>query len=150
MTEAEQKLWYLLRRKQIQGLQFYRQKPLLNYIVDFYCPKAKLVIELDGGQHFEEYALKQDQIRTEALSALGLTVIRFDNRQVLLETNAVLEQIVQTIQKEIPPSPPLIKGGSQSPEGAMTAHSLKLREQDNPPLEKGGQGGFATKENKND
>ena len=49
-TDAEQALWYRIRRKQIQGVQFYRQKPLLAFIVDFYCPAAKLVIELDGGQ----------------------------------------------------------------------------------------------------
>ena len=106
MTEAEQKLWFMLRRKQIQGLQFYRQKPLLQYIVDFYCPKAKLVIELDGGQHYEETNQKQDQARTNALNALGLTVIRFNNRQVLIETNAVLEVINQQIYSGNPPQPP--------------------------------------------
>ena len=52
MTDAEQLLWSRLRRKQILGLQFYRQKPLLNYIVDFYCPAVNLVIECDGGQHY--------------------------------------------------------------------------------------------------
>ncbi len=53
MTEAEQHLWYRLRNKQICGVQFYRQKPLRSFIVDFYSPKAKLVIELDGAQHLE-------------------------------------------------------------------------------------------------
>ena len=52
MTDAEQLLWQRLRRKQILGLQFYRQKPILNFIVDFYCPSVSLVIECDGGQHF--------------------------------------------------------------------------------------------------
>ena len=52
MTDAEQLLWQRLRRKQILGLQFYRQKPILNFIVDFYCPAASLVIECDGGQHY--------------------------------------------------------------------------------------------------
>lgn len=51
-TEAEKRVWYRVRNDQL-GLRFYRQKPLLNYIVDFYCPKAKLVIELDGSQHYE-------------------------------------------------------------------------------------------------
>ena len=54
MTDAEQWLWQRLRRKQILGLQFYRQKPILNFIVDFYCSAAKLVIECDGGQHYTE------------------------------------------------------------------------------------------------
>ncbi len=150
MTEAEQKLWYLVRRKQIHGLQFYRQKPLLTYIVDFYCPQAKLVIEVDGGQHYEQTNQKQDQARTNALNALGLTVLRFDNRQVLLETKAVLEKIVQIIQKQIPPSPPLIKGGNTNAAAKTTAaQSFKPSTQNEPPLEKGGQGGFPTEEQNN-
>ena len=54
MTDAEILLWHKLRRKQLFGLQFFRQKPLGNYIVDFYCPSARLVIEIDGGQHYTE------------------------------------------------------------------------------------------------
>jgi len=99
MTEAEQLLWYRIRRKQIQGVQFYRQKPLLEFIVDFYSPSAKLVIELDGSQHFEEEHRDKDQARDAALARLGLYVLRFDNRQVLLETDAVLE-VVNMIVKE--------------------------------------------------
>lgn len=61
MTDAEQVLWYRIRRKQIQNVQFYRQKPLLSFIVDFYCPAAKLIVELDGGQHFETVLLTSDE-----------------------------------------------------------------------------------------
>lgn len=93
MTDAEQWLWQRLRRKQILGLQFYRQKPILNFIVDFYCSAAKLVIECDGGQHYTEDGLKVDQIRDQALSELGLVVLRFSNRQILIETDAVVDQI---------------------------------------------------------
>ncbi|ENV72191.1 hypothetical protein F946_01655 [Acinetobacter johnsonii ANC 3681] len=93
MTDAEQMLWQRLRRKQILGLQFYRQKPVLNYIVDFYCPSANLVIECDGGQHYTEDGRLADQIRDQALSELGLVVLRFSNRQILTETDAVVEQI---------------------------------------------------------
>ena len=93
MTDAEQWLWQRLRRKQILGLQFYRQKPILNFIVDFYCSAAKLVIECDGGQHYTEDGLKADQIRDQALSELGLVVLRFSNRQILIETDAVVDQI---------------------------------------------------------
>lgn len=99
MTDAEQLLWYRIRRKQIQGVQFYRQKPLLDFIVDFYSPSAKLVIELDGCQHFEEEHQVKDQTRDVALARLGLHVLRFDNRQVLLETDAVLE-VINMIVKE--------------------------------------------------
>jgi len=101
MTDAEQALWYRVRRKQIQGVQFYRQKPLLTFVVDFYCPAAKLVIELDGGQHFEEQHQAKDQSRDTALSGLGLHVLRFDNRQVLLETDAVLAVIDEIVRERV-------------------------------------------------
>lgn len=101
MTDAEQLLWYHIRRKQIQGVQFYRQKPLLEFIVDFYCPAAKLVIELDGSQHFEEEHQAKDQERDAALARLSLRVLRFDNRQVLLETCAVLEVINMIVKERV-------------------------------------------------
>jgi very-short-patch-repair endonuclease len=101
MTDAEQLLWYHIRRKQIQGVQFYRQKPMLEFIVDFYCPAAKLVIELDGSQHFEEEHQAKDQERDAALARLGLRVLRFDNRQVLLETGAVLEVINMIVKERV-------------------------------------------------
>ncbi len=82
LTDAEQALWKKLRRKQIREVQFYRQKPLLDFIVDFYCSKAGLVIELDGGQHFEPENLKKNVDRDRALQELGLYALRFDNRQV--------------------------------------------------------------------
>jgi len=93
MTDAEQLLWQRLRRKQILGLQFYRQKPILNFIVDFYCPSANLVIECDGGQHYTAEGLEADRARDQALAQLGLNVLRFDNRQILTETDAMVEQI---------------------------------------------------------
>jgi very-short-patch-repair endonuclease len=101
MTDAEQTLWYRLRRKQIQGLQFYRQKPLLAFIVDFYCPAAKLVIELDGSQHSEAEHQAKDKDRDTALAGLGLRVLRFDNRQVLLETDAVLGVIDAVVSERV-------------------------------------------------
>ena len=90
MTDAERLLWKRLRFKQVCGLPFYRQKPLLKFIVDFYCPKAKLVIELDGSQHLEEEHRAADAERDAALAGLGLRVLRFDNRQVLTEIEAVM------------------------------------------------------------
>ena len=90
MTDAEQWLWQRLRRKQILGLQFYRQKPILNFIVDFYCSAAKLVIECDGRQHYTEDGRLADQIRDQVLSELGLVVLRFSNRQILTETDAMV------------------------------------------------------------
>jgi very-short-patch-repair endonuclease len=105
MTDAEQKLWVYLRRKQVRGLQFYRQKPLLNFIVDFYCPAAKLVIELDGSQHAEFDHQQKDLRRDNLLKELGLLVLRFDNKQVLMEVDSVLAVIndVVTACKINPP-----------------------------------------------
>lgn len=113
MTDAEQLLWQHLRRKQICGIQFNRQKPLLDFIVDFYCARAQLVIELDGSQHFETHYKLKDQARDTALSKIGLLVLRFDNRQVLLEIESVLAVIEQHVKNKIPPGPPLLKGGSK-------------------------------------
>jgi very-short-patch-repair endonuclease len=62
-TDAEKLLWSKIRRKQINGYQFSRQKPIGNYIVDFYCKEARLVIEIDGGQHYEERSIKKDKAR---------------------------------------------------------------------------------------
>jgi very-short-patch-repair endonuclease len=101
MTDAEQMLWLRIRRKQIQGVQFYRQKPLLAYIVDFYCPAAKLVVEIDGGQHAEPVHQAKDQTRDVVLAGLGLRVVRFDNRQVLLETDAVLAVLNEIVRARL-------------------------------------------------
>lgn len=103
MTDAEQVLWRHLRRKQMHNVQFYRQKPLLCYIVDFYCGAAKLVIELDGSQHYERSHQDNDQLRDAALAELGLKVLRFDNRQVLTETVAVLAVIYEEVSVRINP-----------------------------------------------
>ena len=93
MTDAEHKFWFNLRRKQLDGVPCYRQKPIGPYIVDFYLPEIKLVIEVDGSQHLTKTGIGADARRTAYLESLGLKVIRFDNRQVLLETHTVLEVI---------------------------------------------------------
>ena len=92
-TDAEKYLWMRLRARQLKGHQFYRQKIIGRYIVDFYCPKARLVIELHGGQHYEDSTRKRDAIRDEALKGLGLTVLGFSDREVLTDTDAVMERI---------------------------------------------------------
>lgn len=101
MTDAEHRLWFRLRRKQLRGVQFYRQKPLGDYVVDFYGPAVGLVVEVDGGQHFEAAVVRADACRTVALQRMGLQVLRFDNRQVLLETDAVVEAILRVIDARI-------------------------------------------------
>ena len=101
MTDAEQLLWRKLRRKQILGLQFYRQKPILNFIVDFYCPAANLVIEWDSGQHYTAEGLEADRARDQALAQLGLNVLRFDNRQILTEIDGVVEKIYCVVEQRL-------------------------------------------------
>ena len=101
MTDAEQCLWQRIRNRQIGGAQFYRQKTLLSFIVDFYSPKAKLVIELDGGQHFEPEHQAKDQKRDAQLARAGLKVLRFDDRQVLTETEAVLKVIYDEVDERM-------------------------------------------------
>jgi len=83
MTESEKALWLRLRGKQILGIQFYRQKPLGDYIVDFFAPKTNLVVEVDGSQHMERDHKIKDTRRDFYLESLGLRVLRFDSRQVL-------------------------------------------------------------------
>lgn len=93
MTDAENLLWSILRRKQLKGYQFYRQKIIERYIVDFYCPMANLVIELDGGQHYSERGKKQDNIRDKVIEERGMKVLRFSDREVFEDIEAVIERI---------------------------------------------------------
>jgi very-short-patch-repair endonuclease len=92
MTAAEAHLWQYLRKDQL-GVRFYRQKPILDYIVDFYCPKAHLVIEVDGDYHESAEQSAKDAIRDDRLQKLGLTVVRVSNEQVLKQWQAVMTQI---------------------------------------------------------
>ena len=93
MTDAERLLWSKIRRKQLKGLQFYRQKVIGNYIVDFYCHKASLVIEIDGGQHYSNKGKDNDSKRDAYLSRLGLKVLRYTNLDVLKNVDGVVEDI---------------------------------------------------------
>ena len=99
MTDSERVLWSRVRGKQLLGVQFYRQKPIGDYIVDFFAPKAKLVVEVDGLQHMQGDHATKDERRDAYLASLGLRVLRFDSRQVLRETDAVAEAIFQAINK---------------------------------------------------
>ncbi len=97
MTDSESVLWTRLRKRQILGVQFYRQKPIGSYIVDFYAPTMKLVIEVDGSQHMEADQAERDSDRDEYLRSIGLRVLRFDSREVLAETDGVVEIIYRTM-----------------------------------------------------
>jgi len=97
MTDAERVLWSRIRRKQIKGVQFYRQKPVGNYIVDFYCPKAKLIIEVDGGYHKRSEIMQNDHEKDKTMNELGFTVLRFSNDQVMNHIEHVLEEIKRVL-----------------------------------------------------
>ena len=97
MTDTEKILWLKLRRKQLKGYQFYRQKIIGNYIVDFYCPEARLIIEVDGGQHYGPEEMAKDRVRDKYLQDQGLEVLRFSDREVLVEHESVLEKIYASL-----------------------------------------------------
>ena len=103
MTAAENKLWSKYLRR--FPLAVYRQKPIDNYIVDFYCPKLKLVIEIDGETHIEDKDIKRDAKRAQVLESYGLKVLRFWNYEVLEGLDEVCEAINQELYKRNPPNP---------------------------------------------
>jgi len=109
MTDSERFLWAKIRRKQLNGYQFYRQKNIGNYIVDYYCPAAKLIIEIDGGQHYYGQGIEKDKIRDNFLGRLGFKVLRFSGREIFTNIDGVLHRIGKHLEK-IPPNPPLQKG----------------------------------------
>jgi len=94
-TDAEIRLWSRLRRKQLEGFRFRRQHPMGPYVVDFFCPEAKLIVEVDGGQHAESAG---DVRRTRWLEAHGYRVIRFWNNDVLGNTEGVLLSILEALR----------------------------------------------------
>jgi very-short-patch-repair endonuclease len=101
MTDTEQQLWARLRRKSLLGVQFCRQKPLGDYIVDFYAPRAGLVVEIDGSQHLEEAHAAKDAQRDAYLAHQGIQVLRFHTTQILQELDAVVEVIVRTLAERL-------------------------------------------------
>ena len=101
LTDSESALWSRVRGKQLLGVQFYRQKPIGLYIVDFFAPRAKLVIEVDGSQHRQVDHLQRDELRDSYLADLGLKVMRFNSSEVLRETDAVVAVIYRTIAEQL-------------------------------------------------
>jgi very-short-patch-repair endonuclease len=92
-TRSEIKLWQHLKGKQLLGYDFHRQKPLLNFIADFYCYELKLVIELDGYSHQIEEVQLKDKIKQNELEEVGLTVLRFEDDEVMNDIENVLREL---------------------------------------------------------
>ena len=99
MTPHERKLWYLFLRK--YPVKIYKQRIIGRFIVDFYCASANLVIEVDGSQHYEPQGIAYDAERSAFLSALGLEVLRFSNRDIDRDFRGVCEEIDITIQNRL-------------------------------------------------
>ncbi len=96
MTPYERIVWEKIRYKKIQGIQFYRQKTIGNFIIDFYAKRIRLAIEIDGGQHYTDEGKACDIQRDDYLHSQGVTVLRFENHEVLHHLNSVLEKIAST------------------------------------------------------
>ena len=99
MTKQEKRLWYEFLKT--YPVRFYRQRPICGYIVDFYCAKAKLIIELDGSQHFTEDGLEYDEMRSDLLEELGLEVIRYTNPQTDKEFESVCMGIDRKVKEKL-------------------------------------------------
>ena len=99
MTDEERKLWYTFLRA--LPVRFLRQKVIDGYIVDFYCAQAKLVVEIDGSQHYQERIEEKDVIRDRRLQEKGLLVVRFSNQQIHQEFQSVCEDIYRIVNERI-------------------------------------------------
>ncbi len=126
-TKAERLLWWRLRGKQLDGLKFRRQYGVGEYVIDFYCPAARLGIEIDGESHFSPSAVPRDARRQGFIESIGICILRFTNPQVYEELDSVLEEIWRVAKARIaqlandPPVSPLGKGGGNNPRGSPLA-----------------------------
>ena len=99
-TDAERKLWSVLRNRQLSGIKFRRQFPVGRYILDFYSPQYKLGIEADSGQHYEDKGKKQDRLRTTGLAEHGVEIVRFSDLDILNNIEGVCEIIERAVENK--------------------------------------------------
>jgi very-short-patch-repair endonuclease len=104
-TDAERKLWSILRNRQLSGVKFRRQFPIGRYILDFYSPEYKLGIEADGGQHYEDKGKSKDVLRTRELTRHGVKIVRFSDSDILNDIDGVYEIIQGVIENNAIGSP---------------------------------------------
>ncbi|MEN6472048.1 MAG: endonuclease domain-containing protein [Clostridiaceae bacterium] len=117
MTSWERKLWYDFLRS--YPIRFQRQKPIGNYIVDFYCARARLVVELDGGGHYEPEQIQKDEVRTKALEAMHIKVIRVCNLDIDRNFYGVCEMIDLAVKGSLPqPASPPAPSSEGAKEGS--------------------------------
>ena len=96
-TEAEKSFWSCVRHRKLEGKRFFRQYSLGPYILDFYCPALRLVVEIDGGHHLEPDNHEYDETRTEYLKDHGIEVVRFSNSEVLTDMCGILGKLKKVI-----------------------------------------------------
>ena len=113
--DAERTIWKHLRSWQLDGYKFRRQHPIGPFFADFACIEVGLVVEFDGGQHFEPEAIRRDEQRTTLLQQAGFQVLRFDDRQALTETAGVLQSILDWLHVHHPHPNPLPPAGEGVP-----------------------------------
>jgi very-short-patch-repair endonuclease len=99
LTRTEKILWERLKRRKLLGYDFHRQKPIGHYIVDFYCPKLMLAIEIDGNVHDEEQAIIKDEIRQDAIEQFGVRFLRFKNFEIEKDIDGVVKEIELWIEQ---------------------------------------------------
>ena len=99
-TDAEKKLWDILRNRKLDCVKFRRQFPVGNYILDFYSPEYRLGIEADGGQHYEDQYRKRDEVRTRELFKLGVEILRFSDHDILNNIDGVSQIILKAFKRE--------------------------------------------------
>jgi very-short-patch-repair endonuclease len=104
---TERLLWSKIRNRQLKGFKFRRQYGIGNFIVDFYCPEARLVLEIDGDSHYDEKTRKYDMARQKYLENCKIKIIRFTNKNVMEN----LEGVLETTANNLPPLTPPYKGG---------------------------------------
>ena len=103
-TDAERKIWNMVRNRQLLGLKFFMQYSVGNAILDFYCPESQLAIEVDGGQHNEQENIQTDVLRTKYLNSLNIQVLRFWNNDVLQNPEGTYDTIIKIVNELLPAS----------------------------------------------
>ncbi len=106
MPQAEVILWSRLKGRQLERYKFRRQYSILHFVVDFYCPELKLAIEADGDSHYTEVGVLSDRKRQDQIEALGIHLLRFNNRDICEHLEEVLSRIAEQIKLITSPTPP--------------------------------------------
>ncbi len=127
MTPWERKLWYDFLRN--YPIRFQRQKAIGNYIVDFYCAKARLVVELDGGGHYAEEQAEKDRVRTRELESMELTVLRICNLDIDCNFAGVCEHIGSVVNQSLPQSALLTAPSSEGAGDSLAFHQTEINKE---------------------